>query len=67
MPYVNIKVIEDVVTPQQKQELIEGVTLLLKNVLNKTPKTTVVVIDEINADNWGIEGETVSNRRKKNE
>ena len=67
MPYVNIKVIEDVVTPQQKQELIEGVTLLLKNVLNKTPKTTVVVIDEINADNWGIEGETVTNRRKKNE
>ncbi len=67
MPYVNIKVIEDVITQQQKQELIEGVTLLLKNVLNKTPKTTVVVIDEINPDNWGIEGETVSNRRKKNE
>ncbi len=67
MPYVNIKVIEDVVTQKQKQELIEGVTLLLQNVLNKTPKTTVVVIDEINTDNWGIEGETVSNRRKNNE
>ncbi len=67
MPYVNIKVIEDVVTQKQKEELIKGVTLLLQNVLNKTPKTTVVVIDEINTDNWGIEGETVSNRRKKNE
>ena len=67
MPYVNIKVIEAAVTLKQKQELIEGVTLLLKNVLNKTPKTTVVVIDEINADNWGIEGETVSIRRKRNE
>lgn len=67
MPYVNIKVIEGVVTQKQKQELIEGVSLLLQKVLNKTPKTTVVVIDEINTDNWGIEGETVTNRRKNNE
>jgi 4-oxalocrotonate tautomerase len=64
MPYVNIKIIEDVVTQKQKEELIEGVTLLLQNILNKTPKTTVVVIDEINTDNWGIEGETVTNRRE---
>ncbi|MCK5831988.1 MAG: 4-oxalocrotonate tautomerase family protein [Methylococcales bacterium] len=67
MPYVNIKVIEDVVTQKQKQELIKGVTLLLQNVLNKTPKTTIIVIDEINADNWGIEGETITNRRNRNE
>ncbi len=46
MPYVNIKVIEDVVTQKQKEELIKGVTLLLQHVLNKTPKTTVVVIDK---------------------
>jgi 4-oxalocrotonate tautomerase len=67
MPYVNIKVIEDVVTQKQKEKLIKGVTLLLQHVLNKTSKTTVVVIDEINANNWGIEGETVSNKRNRNE
>jgi 4-oxalocrotonate tautomerase len=67
MPYVNIKVIEDVVTQKQKQELIKGVTLLLQNVLNKTPKTTIIVIDEINTVNWGIEGETITNRRNRNE
>ncbi len=64
MPYVNIKVTEETVTQKQKQELIEGVTLLLQKILNKTPKTTVVVIDEINTDNWGIAGETVTSRRK---
>jgi len=61
MPYVNIKLTDEAVTQKQKEELITDVTLLLQNVLNKTPKTTVVVIDEINVDNWGIEGETVTN------
>ncbi len=56
MPYINIKVTEESVTQEQKTELIKGVTLLLQKVLNKTPKTTIVIIDEINTDNWGIEG-----------
>ncbi len=64
MPYINIKVTEESVTQEQKTELIKGVTLLLQKVLNKTPKTTIVIIDEINTDNWGIEGETITNRRK---
>ncbi len=64
MPYVNIKVIKNTVTQSQKAELIKGVSLLLQNVLNKSLKTTVVVIDEINTDNWGIDGQTVSARRK---
>ncbi|MEE9338865.1 MAG: 4-oxalocrotonate tautomerase family protein [Methylococcaceae bacterium] len=64
MPYINIKVTEESVTQEQKTELINGVTLLLQKVLNKTPKTTIVIIDEINTDNWGIEGKTVTNRRK---
>ena len=65
MPYVNIKVTKNTVTPSQKVELIKGVSLLLQKVLNKSLKTTVVVIDEINTDNWGIDGETVSQRRKR--
>ena len=67
MPYVNIKITDEGVTQKQKKELIEGVTNLLQNVLGKNPKTTVVVIDEINTDNWGIEGETVTERRKRGE
>ncbi|MBO8171542.1 MAG: 4-oxalocrotonate tautomerase family protein [Bacillaceae bacterium] len=69
MPYVNIKVTreKEPVTPEQKQQLIKGVTDLLQNVLGKNPKTTVVVIDEVETDNWGIAGETVTERRKRGE
>ena len=64
MPYVNIKITDDGVTVQQKAELIKGVTDLLQKVLNKNPATTVVVIDEVSTDNWGIGGEQVTVRRK---
>jgi len=65
MPYVNIKVTDEGVTPAQKAALIQGVTKLLQDVLNKNPATTVVVIDEVNTDNWGISGEQVTELRKK--
>lgn len=65
MPYVNIKVTKEGVTPLQKAKLIEGVTTLLKEVLNKNPSTTFVIIDEVETDNWGIAGEPVTERRKK--
>ena len=66
MPYVNIKVTggSEAPTAEQKAELIAGVTELLQRVLNKNPETTVVVIDEIPMDNWGIGGKTVTERRK---
>lgn len=65
MPYVNIKVTGGSEAPstEQKAELIRGVTELLSRVLNKNPETTVVVIDEINMDNWGIGGKSVTVRR----
>jgi 4-oxalocrotonate tautomerase len=64
MPYVNIKITRDGVTPEHKAALIAGVTQLLVDVLGKNPQTTVVVIDEIDTDNWGIAGETVTTRRR---
>ena len=65
MPYVNIKITDENVTKAQKIKLIEGVTQLLVDVLNKNPSTTVVVIDEVNTDNWGIAGECVTEIRKR--
>jgi 4-oxalocrotonate tautomerase len=64
MPYVNIKITNENVTKEKKVKLIEGVTQLLVDVLNKNPATTVVVIDEVNTDNWGIGGESVTEIRK---
>ncbi len=64
MPYVNIKITRDGATAEQKATLIRGVTELLQVVLDKNPATTVVVIDEVDTDNWGIGGESVTARRK---
>lgn len=63
MPYVNIKITREGVTPEQKAALIAGATQLLVDVLGKNPKTTVVVIDEVDTDNWGIGGEQVTHLR----
>jgi len=64
MPYVNIKITREGATPEQKAQLIKGATDLLVDVLGKNPATTVVVIDEVETDNWGVAGETITTRRK---
>lgn len=66
MPYVNIKITREAVTARHKEQLIAGVTRLLADVLGKNPQTTVVVIDEVGTDNWGIGGESVTTRRSRN-
>lgn len=63
MPFVNIRITRDTVTADQKALLIQGVTDLLRDVLGKNPATTFVIIDEVDADNWGIGGESVTKRR----
>jgi len=65
MPYVNIKITNEGATAEQKAQLIQGVTKLLQDVLGKNPQTTCVVIEEVSTDNWGIEGETITVRRKR--
>jgi 4-oxalocrotonate tautomerase len=64
MPYVNIKITREGVTAEKKAQLIEGVTDLLKTLLGKNPQTTVVIIDEVDTDNWGIGGLSVTERRR---
>lgn len=64
MPYVNIRITKEGATPEQKAELIRGATKLLVDVLGKNPQTTFVIIDELETDNWGIAGETVTARRR---
>lgn len=65
MPYVNIRITKEGATAEQKARLIREVTQLLQDILGKNPQTTVVVIDEVETDNWGIAGETVTVRRQR--
>ena len=63
MPYVHIRVTREGVTVEQKEELIKGVKDLLVRVLNKNPTQTFVVIEEVDTDNWGVAGMSVTKYR----
>ena len=63
MPYVHIQVTDEGVSREQKQELISSTTKLLQDVLNKSPSSTFVVIEEVPTDNWGVGGKLVSDIR----
>jgi 4-oxalocrotonate tautomerase len=65
MPYVNIKITKEGVTPTQKAEVIAGVTDVLVRVLGKSPATTFIVIDEVELEDWGVGGLPVEAYRKR--
>ena len=64
MPYVNIKLLDENVSREQKSEVIARVTQALVEVLGKRPEACNIVIDEVGLDNWGIAGVTVNEYRK---
>lgn len=64
MPYVLMQVTREGVTLEQKEALIKGVTDLLVTLLNKKPAQTFVIIEEVDTDNWGVAGMTVTKFRQ---
>lgn len=67
MPFVNIKITKEegkVVSIEQKKALIDGVSNLLVDVLGKNKANIVVIIDEIDPDNYGLGGKTITQVRK---
>lgn len=63
MPIVTIQVTREGTTPdrqsitsEEKAALIKGASELLLNVLNKPLESTVVVIEEVDTENWGKGG-----------
>ncbi len=67
MPFVTIKVTGGDQAPsnEQKAQLIKETTDMMVRVLGKNPNTTMVIIEEIPTENWGVGGETVTERLKK--
>jgi 4-oxalocrotonate tautomerase len=64
MPLIRIEVTREGVTLQQKQQLIAEATEMMVRVLGKDPATTFVIIDEVETDNWGVAGRTVTELRQ---
>jgi len=65
VPYVKIKITKEGASTDQKAALIAGDAELLQLIFNKKPGTTVLVIDEVEADTCGVSGEQVTQRREK--
>ncbi len=66
MPYINIKMTEEDggATPEQKKELIKGVTKVFADIFGRGDKSAVVIIDEISTDNYGIGGKSITQIRE---
>lgn len=57
MPLVNVKLIEGVFTPTQKQEMIRKLTDTMVSIEGENLRpVTWVVIEEIKSGDWGIGG-----------
>lgn len=67
MPYINIKVTKENGEPtaEQKAQLIDGVTELVSRVLGRNKSSTVVIIDEIDMQNYGLAGESIKSIRER--
>ena len=59
MPYLNVKVIKQQVSQEQKKMLIDGLMDIVVNTLNRNPDLTVITYDEIDQSNWFIGGKPV--------
>jgi len=66
MPYINIKMTKEDggATPEQKEELIKGVTKVFADIFGRGDKSAVVIIDEIPTDNYGIGGKSITQIRE---
>lgn len=56
MPYINIKIVKDSLTEEQKSQLISGITDLVVTIMSRSRVLTVITIDEIHCENWAIGG-----------
>ena len=65
MPYVKVQITrEGDTSAERKAEVIQGVTRVLEDVLGKDPRTTFVVIEEVELESWGIGGLPVDAYRR---
>lgn len=64
MPFISVRITRDGVTREQKAQVIKEITETMQRVLNKDPKLTHIVIEEVDTDNWGYAGMTTTQYRQ---
>jgi 4-oxalocrotonate tautomerase len=57
MPFVTVKVIENVFTPEEKSEMIRRITDTMAEIEGESLRpNTWVVVEEVRSGDWGIGG-----------
>ncbi|MBT9258085.1 tautomerase family protein [Phycicoccus sp. MAQZ13P-2] len=61
MPFIQVKVIEDVFTPDQKRQIVERLTDALVSVEGEAMRpVTWCVVEEVRSGDWGIAGNVLT-------
>jgi len=61
MPLIQVKVIEDVFTPEQKREMITKLTDAMVTIEGENMRSvTWVVIEDVRSGEWGIGGNALT-------
>ena len=61
MPLINVKIMEGVFTPKQKQEIIRKLTDTMVSIEGENMRpVTLVVIEEIKSGDWSVGGNAFS-------
>jgi len=66
MPYVNLKIIKNQVSEEQKEQIVEGLTNLIVDIMGRNRDFTVITVDELHENNWIIGGKKLSSADLKN-
>ncbi len=66
MPLINVKMTHEDggATKEQKEELSKELTNAFVKIFNRGQNSTVVIIDEVNTDNYAIGGKTITKIRE---
>jgi 4-oxalocrotonate tautomerase len=66
MPLLNVKIIENVFTPEQKQEVIRKLTDAMVSIEGENLRpVTWVVIEEVKSGDWGVGGNALTTSQVK--
>jgi 4-oxalocrotonate tautomerase len=61
MPLINVKLIEDVFNPEQKQQIVERLTDAMVSIEGENMRSvTSVVVEDVKSGDWGIGGNALT-------
>ena len=64
MPYVNLKIVKNQITEEQKRAVVKGITDLIVNIMGRDRSLTIITIDELDASQWAIGGVLLDTLKK---